>query len=96
MKPLILLISLIASIHLQAKPNKHDKTLDAFLTESWEYSLSRSPQSASYYGDKEQAGQLDNVSADHKIETAVGYQKLLDKLNKINRDKLSTENKINF
>lgn len=96
MKFLFLLTIIVISTSLQAKPNEQDLKLDSLLKESWEYSLSRSPQSASYFGEKEQAGVLNNVSAKYEKETAKGYQKLLSKLRKIKRNKLSVENKINY
>ncbi len=97
MKTLLLCLSLISfACDLQAKPSKHDKKLEALLEEAWEYSLSRSPQSASYFGDKDQAGQLDDVSSAYQIQTAKGLQKILTKINEINRNKLSSDNKINF
>jgi len=97
MKFLLSMLTLfVLAFNLQAKSSKQDKKLESFLKQSWEYSLSRSPQSANYFGQKDQAGLLNNVSAEYKYETAQGYQILLDELNKIKRNKLSVENKINY
>jgi uncharacterized protein (DUF885 family) len=96
MKYIVIFVVFALSTSLYAKPSKDDKRLQNLLKEGWEYSLSRSPQSASYFGDKESAGQLNNVSAAYKNETARGLQKILDKLKKIKRNKLSLENQINY
>jgi uncharacterized protein (DUF885 family) len=90
------IIAFTLSTYLQAKQSKQDKKLESFLKEGWEYALSRSPQSASYFGKENLSDKLDNVSKEYQKETAEGYQKLLAKLLKINRNKLSVENKINY
>jgi len=97
MKKILLFLSLLAITYvLQANPSKNDKKLEALLEQGWEYSLSRSPQSASYFGNKDKAGMLDDVSSEYQKQTARGLQKLLDKINKIDRTKLSVDNKINL
>ena len=97
MKILLLLVSLFAiTQEAQAKPSKYDEKLNVLLEKSWEYSLSRSPQFASYFGNKEKAGQLDDVSSGYQMETAKGMGKILAKLKKIDRNRLSDENKINI
>lgn len=81
---------------VDAKESQYDKQLTALLDEGWQYNLSRSPQSASYFGDKSAQDKLDDVSSAYKKDTAKGWQKLLNKLKKINRDDLSAEHRINY
>ncbi len=97
MKSLFLVLTLLFTVQtLAAKDSKHDKQLKALLDEGWKYRLSRSPQSASYFGDKSTPDKLNDVSSTYKNQTAKGWQKLLKKLQKISRKKLSTENRINY
>jgi uncharacterized protein (DUF885 family) len=93
---IVLAVALLVSTGVAAKPSKNDKKLEKFLNEAWNYSLSRSPQAASYFGNNDSANQLDNESAEYKYATAEGLQTLLNQLETINREKLTTENKINF
>ncbi|MFK8012340.1 MAG: hypothetical protein AB8B80_09885, partial [Marinicellaceae bacterium] len=96
MKIFFLMSLLVNSSQIYGKNNNQDDKLKMFLAESWEYSLSRSPQTAVNYGKSEFANQLNDVSSLYQSETAIGYEKLLGKLSKINRNKLSNHNKINY
>lgn len=92
----IFIIILLTSFGLHAKSKSQDNKLEVLLEQGWTYALSRSPQTASYFGDKDKAGLLDNVSGQYQQQTRVGLQVLLDKLHKIKREKLSVDNKINY
>ena len=97
MKNLTIIFTIVLiTFSSQAKPSKHDKKLQSLLKEGWDYSLSRSPQTASRFGKTETKNLLNDVSANYKLQTAQGYQKILNKMDKIKYKKLSSENKINF
>ncbi len=86
---------LVITQESQAELSKQDKKLEALFELSWEYSLSRSPQTESYFGGTKHVDQLDDVSGQYHQQTAIGLQELLDDIKKSDRDKLSPENKIN-
>ncbi len=86
----------VVALSQPVNASKYDKQLETLIDQSWEYSMSRSPQASSYHGNKKFDGQLNNNSSTYQKETAQGYQNLLGKLKEIKRSQLTTENKINY
>lgn len=75
---------------------KGDNKLDSIIENGWNFSLKQSPQRAHIYSKDAPADILNTVSEKHYDKTAVGYKDLLNELNKIKRNELSQENKINY
>ena len=96
MKTIIILTALIISYGTCAKSSKEDNKLDSLIEDGWNFSLKQSPQRAHFFNKNAPADILNDVSERHHNETAAGYQDLLNKLSKIKRNKLSSENKINY
>ena len=96
MKTIIILSVLIISYGTYAKSSKDDNKLDSIIEDGWKFSLKQSPQRAHFFSKNAPADILNDVSERHLNETAAGYQDILNKLSKIKRNKLSSENKINY
>jgi uncharacterized protein (DUF885 family) len=96
MKNIISLFALLILNIQTVQSSEHDEKMQSLLDEGWDYSLSRSPQRANYFDKTKKSQRLDDVSAKYIQETAIGLQTLLDKLSKINPEKLSKQHRINY
>jgi len=76
--------------------NRTSKKLHQILDEVIAVQAELSPQTASYLGDQTHAGQLDDASADFYQKQNAKQQPLLDKLNKLNSNKLDFQDQISL
>ncbi len=73
-----------------------DESLHALLDEAWEYRLEESPLFASNVGDHRANDRLDQVGVDQEQRRAARAREFLEQLEAIDREALSTADRINY
>lgn len=92
----IIAIVLFTLISITADANRESNKLHKLLEQVLETQLELSPQTASWYGDRSQDGQLNDVSAEHHRTENNKLRPLLEQLNKIKATKLDFQDQVSL
>jgi uncharacterized protein (DUF885 family) len=97
MKPkIVLFFAFLFCTVLIAQSNQNDSSLHALFDEEWSFRLAEDPLFATSVGNHQYDDRLPSVTKEDEARRAEFYQKILEKLNGINRSELNRNDQVSY